>query len=151
MPGGSGGNFFNLKLHGDTLFPSGPLEMDEGENLAKLFVWIYQLNEDGSGASLAVAQFGGFQNRAAWAIPADPEKYDGRFRRGPITCMAMAVFEEKGRPRPYWWSETLMLVEAAKGECVPYSAAAAARAYARSASAPPLSAESSERETAPAI
>jgi hypothetical protein len=91
---------------------SGPLELEKDQTLSKMYIWLWQSDENGTGAaatvvldesdlvSAAASKEGG----AEWRTMVRPAH--GKFRAGPATGMALAILERNGRTTPYWWSDS---------------------------------------------
>ena len=110
----AGGNGFHKEQTidaGGGLRLSGPLELEKDWTLSKMYIWLWQVDGDGTGAAVtavldesnlvsAAAQNGG---GAEWRTMAQPEH--GEFRPGPATGMALAILRRAdGSTTPYWWS-----------------------------------------------
>ena len=108
----AGGNFTDriaVDKNG-TIVPSGPLTTQRGETVSKVYVWVFQLNDDGSGAFAAglQEQFGGGEEE--WRVEAPI--HEGRFRPGPAVGMAVVTSVDSGEKTVvYSWMETITLLE----------------------------------------
>ncbi|HET9564848.1 MAG TPA: hypothetical protein VFP27_10180 [Mycobacterium sp.] len=91
--------------------PRGPLGSAAGEQVQKLYAWVFQLNSDGSGAVCAAAQAESAQLAGdEWTTRSDAI-HEGRFKEGTAIGMAVTVSKdlESGKAKVYWWSETIYL------------------------------------------
>jgi hypothetical protein len=109
----AGGKFDPLTIDKNgRVAPSGPLVLDQNEEMSSLSAWVIQLNGDRSGAvCIASQEAGGFQSQTEWTTQA--VAHEGEFRSGPAFAMAVAISRQGGAagaaPRVYFWSETLWL------------------------------------------
>ena len=107
--------------------PSGPLQLDDDEEVTRLFAWVIQAREDGTAAICAAFQET-FPSRDEWDTRADAV-HEGVFKAGQAFAMAVMVGRrrkvgrEAGEPasrwrllgtpkdptRAYWWSEMIIL------------------------------------------
>jgi len=108
----SGGNFNRmLTFDAGGVQVGGPLELEDGQTLSKMYVWLWQSDGDGTGAAATAVLDGAAFHRAAartgraeWETMAQPEH--GEFRAGPATGMALAILKRAdGSTTPYWWSD----------------------------------------------
>ncbi len=117
--GDAGGNFKRvLTIDARTVWLSGPLELEDGQTLSKMYIWLWQSDGDGTGAAAtAVLDEADFDSTAAqksggaeWKTMAQPQH--GEFRAGPATGMALAILRRAdGSTTPYWWSDSNIRLE----------------------------------------
>jgi hypothetical protein len=109
------GNFFpvlTIDANGRVV-PEGPLDLEAGEKVLHVYAWVFQLNEDGTGA-MCVAEAphdqAGLIATDAWTTQANTI-HAGRFRTGSAVAMAVLISEGPTADEPlvYWWSETVRL------------------------------------------
>ena len=115
----AGGNFKRvLTIDARTVWLSGPLELEDGQTLSKMYIWLWQSDSDGTGAAAtAVLDEADFDSTAArreggaeWKTTAQPQH--GEFRAGPATGMALAILRRAdGSTTPYWWSDSNIRLE----------------------------------------
>lgn len=119
-----------LNINGNgRITPSGPLELDDDEEITRLYAWVIQPREDGT-AAICVAFQEDFPSRTEWTTRADAV-HEGVFRAGQAFAMAVMVSRrgrvgrEAGEPSPrwgllgtpedptraYWWGETIIVAE----------------------------------------
>ena len=107
--------------------PSGPLQLDDDEEIIRLYAWVIQSRGDGT-AAICVAFQEAFPTREEWTARADAV-HEGVFKAGQAFAMAVMVSRrrrvgrEAGEPssrwrllgtpedptRAYWWSEMTIL------------------------------------------
>ncbi len=113
MTNKAGGNFDReLTIVGGKVRLRGPLQLEKGQTLAKMYVWLWQTDANGTGAAVtAVLGEADFNSAAAqgttamWKTTAQPSH--GTFTTGPATGMALAILRRPdGSTVPYWWSDS---------------------------------------------
>ena len=124
MPGGK----FDpeLDIVNGRISPRGSLNAESDEEISRLYAWVIQMREDGSGAVCAAFQEGGaLQGQDTWTTRADAI-HEGVFSQGQAFAMAVSVSRVAGdavhpgawnllgppkddSTRVYWWSETILL------------------------------------------
>ena len=127
-----------LEIIDGRISPAGELVLQPDEDVTKLYAWVMQVGEShGTGAvCIAFQESGGFPSRTQWTTRGDAI-HEGTFRPGQAFAIAVTVSKVKapdgaageepsiydvlgdqeiGSTRVYWWSETLLLVNAAAAE-----------------------------------
>ena len=114
---GSGGNFDSpLPLSNGRVLPTGTLDLDEGENVTKLYCWLTQMHSGDKGAAAAGFQdAGGLDSRKTWRARNDVVQ-DGTFQPGLALAQALAVIQRPvaggaDETTVRVWSETVELRE----------------------------------------
>lgn len=106
----AGGNFDNKIAIGKNgrIVPSGPLTTATGETPSKVYVWVFQLNDDGTGAFAAGLQEQFGRGDETWRTEAPT--HEGSFRAGPAVGMAVVTSTDAGgKTIVYSWMETITL------------------------------------------
>jgi hypothetical protein len=109
----AGGNFAKtLVIRRGRISPAGVLGVVEGERPAKLYAWVFQLNDDGSGAAvIAFQDETGFDASGAQWTTRDDAVHHGQLRSGPAVGMALTVSTLDEKTKVHWWSEAIELIE----------------------------------------
>ena len=110
----AGGNFADDITIDDKgkIAPSGPIFTRPDETISKVYYWVFQMNQDRTGALAAGAtdQFAvDADNTRVWQAPV--ATHEGRFSAGPAVGMAVAIstVAPEGPPIVYWWTESITL------------------------------------------
>ena len=118
MTSQAGGNFDRkLTIEGGKVRLRGPLQLEKGQTLEKMTIWLWQSDQTGTGAAAtAVVGAADFDSAAAqgttakWKTTAEPDH--GTFTTGPATGMALAILRRAdGSTTPYWWSDSNIRLE----------------------------------------
>jgi hypothetical protein len=114
---GSGGNFDStLTIENGRVLPRGSLDLGEGEEVKKLYVWLAQMQgEDGGAAAAGFQDATGLSSTATtWRARSDVVQ-DGTFQPGLAVALALAVIQKPAAngvdkaTTVRWWSETVKL------------------------------------------
>ena len=109
----AGGNFADdiaIDQNGK-IAPSGPIFVKPDETISKVYFWVFQMNEDRTGALAAGAtdQFAATATGRVWQAPIPT--HEGSFTPGPAVGMAVAISTANadGSTIVYWWTESITL------------------------------------------
>jgi hypothetical protein len=110
----AGGNFENeLVIRRGRISPEGVLGIVPGERPEKLWAWVFQLNDDGSGAAVIAFQDGFEASGEQWTTK-DDAVHEGQLRSGPAVGMALTVSTIDEKTKVHWWSEAIKLIDEAE-------------------------------------
>ena len=110
MPGSNFDKKMMINHHG-CITPAGPLDLDEGETVLRLDVWVWQ----DSSACMAVQRV--FPERGRWKITTDPhEDHVGPdFQPGAAAAMGLMVVSKvvngKTVTKSVQWTDAVLLLE----------------------------------------
>ena len=106
-----------FQIDNGRIVPAGPLKLEEGEEVTRIFAWVVQLNTDGTGALCSGYQDDILPGSTRWSTRADAY-HSGTFRRGLALATAVSISQprahwglggSKDEPRVFWWSESVIL------------------------------------------
>jgi hypothetical protein len=112
MPAGKFDRELAINDHG-CLSPAGPLELDKGETVLRLDVWVFQKD---NAACVAVQRV--FPDSSRWTTNPDPveDHKGGPFLPGPATAMALIVSRTaNGQTQAFQWTQGITLFDGKVG------------------------------------
>lgn len=105
-----------LQINGEgRIVPAGPMELEAGEEVSRLYAWVVQTNHDGT-ATICSGFQDDFPDTDRWVARADAY-HAGRFQKGLALATAVLIVRNQRRglggspddPGVYWWSATVVL------------------------------------------